>query len=78
MAAELTITSAAEEDVDLAVCWYDEQRAGVGAQFLQQFRACARRIANLPEMHAVVSGNFRRAMMRQFPYAVFMNSSMIR
>ncbi|MGH7192725.1 MAG: type II toxin-antitoxin system RelE/ParE family toxin [Candidatus Saccharimonadales bacterium] len=71
MAAELIIASAAEEDVDLAVRWYEEQRAGVGAQFLQQFRACTKRIANSPEMHAVIAGDYRRAMLRQFPYAVF-------
>lgn len=71
MAVKLTITSTAEDDVDLAYRWYEGQRAGLGAQFIQRFRDCVERIVKSPEMHEIVSGNFRRTILHRFPYAVF-------
>lgn len=71
MATDLLVTVAAEEDIDRAYRWYEAERSGLGREFLNQFRSCVKTLVSSPEVHAIVSGNYRRALLRRFPYAVF-------
>lgn len=71
MAAELVIAPEAAADLDEAYAWYEAQRIDRGEDFLIRVDACVQAILRLPEMHAVVSGNYRRALARKFPYAIF-------
>lgn len=59
------------EDLRKAYAWYEEQRPGLGEEFLRCVDACLNRIARMPELHAIVRDNYRRALVRRFPYAVF-------
>lgn len=71
MASRLRITTAAKEDLDIIYDRYERQRSGLGAKFTQRFHVCVERILQSPEMHELVLGNYRRTMLRKFPYAVF-------
>lgn len=71
MASKLRITTAAEDDLEMIFQRYEGQRPGLGTKFMERFHACAKRVVESPEMFAKVSGDFRRAMLRKFPYAVF-------
>ena len=44
---------------------------GLGEEFLSCVDACIQAICRLPEMHAMVHKEYRRALVRRFPYAVF-------
>lgn len=71
MAAKLVVAPDAAEDIDVAFKWYESQRPTLGHRFLNRFRECVSSISHSPEVHAFVSGRYRRALLRSFPYAVF-------
>jgi plasmid stabilization system protein ParE len=51
--------------------WYEEQRAGLGEEFLVAVDATFDRIQQFPDMYTRVHGEVRRAVVDRFPYAVF-------
>ncbi|HTO45112.1 MAG TPA: type II toxin-antitoxin system RelE/ParE family toxin [Burkholderiales bacterium] len=54
-----------------AVGWYEDQRAGLGEEFLGAVEASFDAIQEFPEMFAPLHGEVRRAVVSRFPYAVF-------
>jgi plasmid stabilization system protein ParE len=71
MAAEFIIAPEAEHDIAEAYAWYEGRRTGLGEEFLSCVEASLEAIRRTPEMHAVVHENYRRGLVRRFPYAVF-------
>jgi hypothetical protein len=71
MAAELIFAPEVDQDLAEAYLWYESQRAGLGAEFLTCAEACIEAIRRTPELQAIVHANYRRALVRRFPYAVF-------
>lgn len=71
MAVELIIAQEAQQDVDEAYSWYEDRRPGLGEEFLACVDACIQAICRVPELHAEVHEEYRRALVRRFPYAVF-------
>jgi len=71
MAAELIIAPEAQQDVDEAYCWYEDRRPGLGEEFLGCVDACIQAICRMPELQAKVHEEYRRALLRRFPYAIF-------
>ena len=51
--------------------WYEARRIGLGEEFVCSVDACIEAIRRRPKMHALVHENYRRGLMRRFPYAVF-------
>jgi plasmid stabilization system protein ParE len=71
MAAKLILAPEAEQDLSQAYSWYESQRIGLGEEFLTSVDACIQSICRTPEMHQTVHENYRRGLVRRFPYAVF-------
>ena len=71
MAAELVIAPEAQQDLDEAYAWYESRRPGLGEDFLTRVDAAVQAVCRQPESKAVVFENYRRALVRRFPYAVF-------
>ncbi len=71
MAAKLVLTREAGKDIHEAYDWYENRRQGLGEEFLSCVDACFERICRTPEMHAKVHEDYRRALVRRFPYAIF-------
>jgi len=71
MTADLIIAPEVEFDVSEAYHWYEDRRTGLGEEFLSCVDACVQRIRRTPETHAKVHEEYRRALVRRFPYAVF-------
>lgn len=63
----------AEEELRTAMRWYEEQRPGLGAEFLGAVHAGLTRMAGSPEQFPIWMNNrrFRRALVDRFPYALF-------
>ena len=59
------------QDLAGAHGWYEEQREGLGEDFLASVDASFDAIERFPEIFARVHGEVRRAMVSRFPYAVF-------
>jgi plasmid stabilization system protein ParE len=58
-------------DLADAYRWYEQQRPGLGSEFLTFIDASFDAIERFPEMFALVHGEVRRAIVSGFPYAVF-------
>ena len=71
MAVELVIAPEAGQDIADAYGWYEGRRAGLGEEFLSCVDACIQAICRTPEMHRTIHENYRRGLVRRFPYAVF-------
>ena len=67
----MIIRPEAEADLAHARSWYEQQRAGLGAEFLLCVEEVLERIARTPEIYRVVYHDVRRALTRRFPYAVY-------
>jgi toxin ParE1/3/4 len=62
---------AVEFDVESAFDWYESEEPGLGMDFLEQLRAAYRRILENPLGYQELRSGIRRALTRQFPYAVY-------
>ncbi len=71
MTERAIILPEAERDMREAYAWYEERRRGLGEEFLRCVDACILAIRRNPEMSAFACQNYRRALVRRFPYAIF-------
>jgi len=71
MAAELIVAQEAQQDVEEAYGWFEERRTGLGEDFLTCVDACIQNICRTPELYVKIHEEYRRALVRRFPYAVF-------
>ncbi len=60
-----------ELDLDEASNWYEEQRAGLKAEFLRAVEDVFSQIQDNPRLYPLVHLDIRRAPLRRFPYGVF-------
>jgi toxin ParE1/3/4 len=65
------IRSHAERDIAEAYGWYEEQRTGLGADFLLCVEEGLARIQRAPEAYPVVHKDVRRLLIKRFPYGIF-------
>jgi toxin ParE1/3/4 len=71
MTLPLIIREEAEADLAYARKWYDQQRAGLGDEFILCVDAAFERIRRMPEVNPILHKGVRRALVRRFPYGVF-------
>ena len=67
----LVVTSAAATDLTAAHDWYEDQSAGLGAEFLRAVDAVFAAAQRAPATFPTVHGRTRRALLRRVPYGVF-------
>ncbi len=60
-----------EEDAINGYLWYEEKAKGLGEEFLRLFYANAGEILSNPLIYRKVYGEFRRRLLRRFPYAIY-------
>ncbi len=60
-----------EEDVIASYAWYEEKVSGLGEEFLRLFYASAGEIPRNPLLYPKVYAEFRRQLLRRFPYAIY-------
>lgn len=61
----------AEVEFEQARLWYEKQRTGLGVEFAMQIDDCLERIQHSPEMYARIKKNYRQAMVKRFPFAIY-------
>ncbi|QDG50970.1 type II toxin-antitoxin system RelE/ParE family toxin [Persicimonas caeni] len=61
----------ASRDLEAAVEWYDVHGDDLGDRFIDGLEELLDRLTSHPSLHAPVEGDVRRALIRQFPYAVY-------
>ena len=58
-------------EIDDAYRWYEQQRPGLGDDFLAALEEGFNRIRQTPEVHAVIYRDVRRGLPRRFPYGIY-------
>lgn len=71
MSLPLSIRPEAEQDTAEARDWYEDQRDGLGDEFLTALEEVFARIREFPEMYAAEYRGVRRAGLSRFPYVVY-------
>ena len=61
----------AEEDLQNAKQWYDERREGLGTELVLAVRRAVHLLQRNPERYPIYYRDFRRALLRRFPYKLF-------
>ena len=64
-------TARALTEIDLGILRYEEQRRGLGAEFLNCVEVAVQSIANNPQMYQQRYSNFRGCPIRRFPFSIF-------
>ena len=71
MAVRLVLAPEVEKDITEAFAWYEDQRAGLGEEFLASVEAALEAIRRNPESRSAVHENYRRGFVRRFPSGIF-------
>ena len=71
MAAKLIVAPEVEQDIAEAYGWYENRRVGLGEEFLSCVDACIQAICRTPEIYSPVYENYRRGLVRRFPFSIF-------
>ncbi|MBT3257888.1 MAG: type II toxin-antitoxin system RelE/ParE family toxin [Deltaproteobacteria bacterium] len=61
----------AKDDLDIAFEWYEEQRRGLGFEFLDCVEVAIETIQQMPKLFAKHHADFRRALVQRFPFSIF-------
>ena len=70
MTLRIVFRRAAKNEFNDAAVRYDEQRAGLGEEFVIEIAQAIARAAAAPERHPIVFGDIRRAVARRFPFSM--------
>jgi len=71
MSSKVVFRRDARTEYQRAAKRYEEARIGLGERFRTEVNETIRRIVAMPDLFAVQYGDCRRALVRDFPYAVF-------
>ncbi len=72
---QLVFRLVALEELEAAREWYDEQRIGLGAEFVDAALAAIENVAQAPTAFPQVHRSIRRLLMQRFPYAIFYHTN---
>jgi plasmid stabilization system protein ParE len=71
MIERVICTPEAEQDVADAYNWYEAREPGLGEDFLRCIEARVLEIQRHPHLYPVALNEFRRALVRRFPFEIF-------
>jgi plasmid stabilization system protein ParE len=66
----VVLSPAADREFADAARWY-EDKTGRGESFVTQIHEALERIGQMPELHAIVHKDLRRARVAKYPYNIF-------
>jgi toxin ParE1/3/4 len=70
MMKPLILIDEAEQDIADAYAWYEQQRPGLGDDYLAAIRAATKLVQAEPHVHPRVQGEIRRLLVKRFPYSI--------
>jgi plasmid stabilization system protein ParE len=68
---EIRLRPEAEHDLADAAAWYEEQREGLGHDFLDEVLTMLSSIADTPLVYPELHRNTRRAVIHRFPFSIY-------
>ena len=70
MSYTLVVYNTGDDDIAEAYSWYEQQKKGLGDEFLLALAECCSRIFNYPHVFQLKHKHFRQAGLKRFPYVV--------
>jgi toxin ParE1/3/4 len=67
----IVLRDEAQAEFDEAFDYYEAHRPGLGVTFTERVQEVFDRISANPQLHAVVLGDVRKAVVARFPYCVY-------
>lgn len=67
----LIVRPDAETDIASGHEWYEQQREGLGAEFLGEVSSAIEAIQVRPHSFPIIYGKLRRSLVHRFPYGIF-------
>jgi len=67
----IIIRPEAESDIEDAYQWYEEQRKGLGENFLLCIEEALARVSRNPQIYSAIYIDVRRILIHRFPFGVF-------
>jgi len=58
-------------EIETAYRWYENEREGLGSEFLEAVDKMVKTIAENPERFPAIRKDIRRAVLYRFPYSIF-------
>lgn len=74
MVRRLVVQPQCDLDIQAAAVWYEDQRSGLGASFLEELDHVFGRIVNNPRQFPRLEDEVQRALLRRFPYGVYFHA----
>ena len=71
MSLAISFHRAANSEFIEASAWYEEKRAGLGAEFITEVESCLSVAAEYPMRYTVVYKEIRRIAVNKFPYNIY-------
>ena len=71
MTLQLRVRPEAEQDIEEAATWYEQQRLGLGQEFLDEVLRAFEKISARPALYPAVHRETRRTLTRRFPFGVY-------
>lgn len=70
MTSRILVSPGEQKDLRVASQWYEEQKFGLGGQFLDEVYHILARIDRAPPHFPEIEKDVRRALLHRFPFAV--------
>ena len=70
MSPSVTFRVEAQTEFEEAAAWYEQQRDGLGSEFIAEVQAVLNQISAVPGLYAAIYHGVRRAPVRRFPYTI--------
>ena len=67
----LFVRAGARQDLARAFRWYEQERAGLGHEFLRAVGVTFAAVDRTPEQFPIALDDIRKALVRRFPYVVY-------
>lgn len=64
------LTPRATSELERAAFWYEEQRKGLGSEFMNAVEAVFASIQRTPMLYPKIHGEARRALIKRFPFGI--------
>ena len=70
MAYEIAVKPGARKDMAESYFWYEDQKAGLGEEFLEEIRLKLKSLEINPLVFQIVKNPFRQAPLKRFPFVI--------
>lgn len=67
---KVSFLALAQQELDAAVAWYNEQASGLGVEFLDELDRVVRRAVAFPMSCPEIEPGIRRCLLARFPYGI--------